>query len=121
MRFGLKGEIASPRHQESQQNQSLGDGWRNAGRSNRLIAALLLAAAGAVQASEPDLLTFDRVAYELAVLDVIQTDPPAEPGDLLFENGGEWVPPLNPCAHLPPDEPVGICHCPPAPPWGVCL
>ena len=55
MRFGLKGETASPRHQESQQNQSLGDGWRNAGRSKRHfgLAALLLAAAGAVQAGEP--------------------------------------------------------------------
>lgn len=39
MRFGLKGEIASPRHQESQQNQSLGDRWRNAGRSGVVIDA----------------------------------------------------------------------------------
>lgn len=39
MRFGLKGETASPRHQESQQNQSLGDGWRNAGRSGVVIDA----------------------------------------------------------------------------------
>lgn len=30
---------ASPRHQESQQNQSLGDGWRNAGRSGVVIDA----------------------------------------------------------------------------------
>lgn len=30
---------ASPRHHESQQNQSLGDGWRNAGRSGVVIDA----------------------------------------------------------------------------------
>lgn len=39
MRFGLKGEIASPRHQESQQNQPLGGSWRNAGRSGVVIDA----------------------------------------------------------------------------------
>lgn len=34
-----EGGIASPRHHESQQNQSLGDGWRNAGRSGVVIDA----------------------------------------------------------------------------------
>lgn len=91
----------------------------------RLIAGLLLAAAGAVQAGEPtpDLLTFDRIAYELAVLDLVEyeldlaepsTDRPTP------EVAPGKVPRFNPCAHLPPDEPSGICHCPPAPPWGWC-
>ena len=77
------------------------------------------------QASEPvaDLLTFDRVVYELAVLDAIDAQAPVDPtpADPVFKGGFEWVPPFNPCAHLPPDEPSGICHCPPMPPWGNCL
>lgn len=117
---------ASPRHHESQQNQSLGDGWRNAGRSKRHfgLAALLLAAAGAVQAGEPDLLTFDRIAYELAVLDLVEHELElAEPRDgwPTPEPDPAKLPRFNPCQFVPPDEPTQLCQCPPMPPWGNCL
>ena len=112
MRFGLKVEIASPRHQESQQNQPLGGSWRNAGRSGA-IAGLLLAAAGAVQAAEPDLLTFDRIAYELAVLDAAHGKLEAEADGVLFADSLESLPP---CAG---EDPPTWCDCP-VPPWVIC-
>ena len=85
------------------------------------VAAAMLC--GAVQASEPDLLTFDRIAYELAVLDLVEhelelAEPVADRPTV--EPAPGKVPRFNPCAHLPPDEPSGVCHCPPAPPWGWC-
>lgn len=89
-----------------------------------LLAACLLSAAWPARAdTEADLLTFDRIAYELAVLDAVEIQTPVDPtpADPVFKAGFEWLPPFNPCAHLPPDEPSGICHCPPMPPWGICL
>ena len=82
------------------------------------IAAAMLC--GAVQASEPDLLTFDRIAYELAVLDAAQVKADADADGVLFASGVEFIPPFNPCAHLPPDEPTHLCQCPPVAPWGWC-
>jgi len=104
--------------------EALWEGLASACRkSARRAVGVLMVAAGAAQASEPDLLTFDRIAYELAVLDLVEVQAPVDqpPADLVFKGGFEWLPPFNPCAHLPPDEPSGICHCPPLPPWGVCL
>ena len=87
------------------------------------VAAAMLC--GAVQASEPDLLTFDRIAYELAVLDLVEhelelAEPVADRPTV--EPAPGKVPRFNPCAHLPPDEPSGVCHCPPAPAsaWPKC-
>lgn len=88
-----------------------------------LFAGCLLSAP--VLASETDdLLTFDRIAYELAVLDLVEHElelaEPREAWPTPVPDPAK-VPRFNPCAHLPPDEPTQLCQCPPMPPWGWCL
>ena len=76
------------------------------------VAAAMLC--GAVQASEPDLLTFDRIAYELAVLDAAEEKVEAEASGILFADGLENQ--LPPCfSEYPPPG----CDCP-VPPWVIC-
>lgn len=90
-----------------------------------LLAACLLSAAPARADSEADLLTLDRIAYELAAIEVaeyeLRTSPELEPPTWPTpEPDPGKVPRFNPCAHLPPDEPTILCPCPPMPPWGWC-
>lgn len=78
-----------------------------------VAAALMAASAGVWAADKPSISAdIEWFAYTMAALDLEQRK--AE-GDLLFADGAEPVPRVNPCADR--SEPSDLCPCPPTPPW----